>query len=741
MGDALNIYTGGDRNAVLVPVEPGRSAPSDDRLNLRTLIIAFRRRIKLFLAVLGITVCLALLLTFRQTPLYIASASVVLKQAEEQVAPSAGSSIADVNGPDRTDTEVEIVRSREMAAQVSEALQLARDPDFAPGQARPGLMQKVRTLLGGDEAPARPLTPEQVQQQIIGRLQQGLAVTRFNETFSLTIAFTATKADDAARIANEYARQYTGSQLTEKQQESRSAITFLASRLAELRSQAELDTQKVQQYRIANNLLTTSGASLTEQEISSYNQAVATARAQAAEDVARLRTAQAQLQGGSTGDDVGEALGSNVVSGLRARQAEVSGRMAALTERYGSRHPDVLKTRSELNDINDQIQSEIHRVISNLEAKSRVSNQRLDSISGSLTSARSSLAQNNRAMVGLDDLERRAEASQALYESYLGRYKEVVARTGTERSHAKIISQAEVPGSPASPKPLLNLLLSLVIGSGLGLAAAFIAEMMFAGLTSGEEIEERLGLRYLGIVPAVGSVLPGAASPIQPVVDQPMSGFAESFRGLRTAILYAARGRAQVIAISSALPKEGKTTIAACLARTSALAGDLSVIVDCDVRRRGISSMFSPRDQAVGLGEVLRGTASLDDALVLDEQSGAYVLPIVNTDSDLPELLTGEAMNALLGQLRGRFSSILLDTAPILPVAETRTIAALADVLVIVTRWRSTPDHAVMAALRLIPAQTNVGGVVLSRVDMRKQVRYTHGDPSSYYKRYAEYYS
>src|SRR5690606_11035557 len=151
----------------------------------------------------------------------------------------------------------------------------------------------------------------------------------------------------------------------------------------------------VEQYRAANNLLTASGATLTEQEISTYNQQLATLRAQPAEEEARLRTARAQLARGSAGDDVGRALGSTVVQQLRAQRATVSGRVDEMTSRYGPRHPDMLRAERELADIDQQIQAEIQRIISNLEARVQVARERTASLSSSLSSARGSLAGNN----------------------------------------------------------------------------------------------------------------------------------------------------------------------------------------------------------------------------------------------------------------------------------------------------------------------------------------------------------
>ena len=734
MNNPLEIYRQSGRDAVLLPL----TTKNEDRLDFRSLLTALRRQMNVFLAVLAATVLLAVLLTISQPRVYSASAAVVI-QPNEAVAPTERDTSAVEFTTSRTDTEVEIIRSGEMSNRVADSL-IAQLPagDLAALTRPPSLLKTVRTALFGapKQAPASP------RDQLISNLEEGVSVSRKDDTFSLLITFTTYRPDLAARVANSFAQQYALWQSRNKQNEDEHAVTLLGSRLNELRRQAQRDTEKVQQYRIATNLLSTSGASLTEQEISSYSQSVAATRAQVAEDSARLNTARAQMRGGSNGEDVGEALDSPVISALRQRQAEISGRLANLQSRYGTMHPDVQTAQHELEDINSEIQAEIHRVLSNLDAKTKVSAQRLASTSGSLSTAKQTLANNNRAMVGLSDLERRASASQALYESYLSRYEEVVARSGTERSNARIISEATPPKSAAAPKPLLNLFLALMLGSGLGVAAALITEAVFAGFTTGDDLQRKLNIAYLAGIPTVKSILPRARSAVDAIVEERTSGFAETFRGLRTEIARSGPRRPQVVVITSALPKEGKTNTALCLARTCAISGDKTVLIDCDTRRRGVNRMLRNAGKIPGFEDVMRGTATLDEALIEDRPSGCWILSTAAPSHDLTEVLLGEKMRTLISELRGRFDQIILDTPPILALDDASVLADLADAVVMVVRWRSTRDHAVRAALQGFQRRhANVIGGVLTQIDMKKQVKYAPGDRLYYYPHYASYYS
>lgn len=717
--------------------------PPEDRLDLRSLLITLRRRRGLILGVVAVVMALAILVTALQTPLYTAQSQIVLNTTEDKVAPGDTSQTKAPASSDIADTEVEVLRSRDLATRVAQALKLDLDPSFNPPGGHVGRIRHLGESIGLlAPAPAVKPSPEEVRRSIIDQLVGGLTITRVGTTYAFTIQVASSKAANAQKIANEYAIQYTNLYLNGKRESNGEALTFLSKRLDELRAQAQADTARVQQYRIQNNLLSTSGASLTEQEISSYNTQVAAARTQAAEDAARLSTARAQLRSGSKGDDVGEALNSTVVSGLRAQRAAASARLASLEARYGSLYPDVQKAKGEVADIDTQISNEIGRVISNLEAKQQVSNERLSSIEGTLGGARGQLQSNNRAMVGLDDLTRRAEASQQLYDSYLARYKETGAQEGTERPEARVTSYADLPMVPTSPRVALNLILALVIGTGLGIAAAFVSEMMFSGLTTATDVEARLHVRCIGSIPLLKSVMPRAGAPIQAVLDSPSSGFAEAFRNLRASTNYVVGARQQVLMMTSALPREGKTTTSTCLARLCALNGESVVLVDADMRQRGVTRLVRGAEDRPGLLQVLRGEASLDSALIHDEKSGAYILPISEMSEDVGNLLIGPEMDRLLETLRERFHLVILDAPPLLPIADTRSLAAKADAVVMIVRWRSTPDHAVRAALRMLPHRhVPIAGIVLTQVDVRKQAKFGYGDGAFYYDQYKHYYA
>ncbi len=266
--------------------------------------------------------------------------------------------------------------------------------------------------------------------------------------------------------------------------------------------------------------------------------------------------------------------------------------------------------------------------------------------------------------------------------------------------------------------------------------------MLSTSLTTAEDIEQRLGRAYLGSIPLVSSIAGAGSSPIDSIVNHQRSAFAEAFRSLSTALQFSGRGgEPKIVMITSSLPQEGKTTTSIGLARSAALHGKKTLLIDTDLRRRGVNRLVKKANAAGGILEVLGGETPLADALIVDEATGLDVLPVGKASHDSDYLLTGEAMDRLLATVRETYDLVVLDSPPILPIADGRSLATKADAVVFAIRWRKTAEQAVRTAFRLLPREkVHLSGVILTQVDMRKQSRFGYGDAGYYYNQYKEYY-
>ena len=723
-------------------------------LSLQQAVGIVRRRLRLFLVVGLVVIALVALLTTTAKPRYTADATLLINQRESDVLHLSAPTTQDPTPPapetdsSAVDTQAQILTSRALAARVVDQLHLNEDPEFNGALRPPGRLAALKRMLTPASGPSDPqLDQIREREGVVDTVLHDLTVKRNGLTYTIDLQFTSYDPAKAARIANTFGQRYLTEGLDAKIDEATSATSWLNTRLNQLRGQVQAADAAVEQYKISHNLLSAEGATLTEQEISNVDTQLATARAQQAEQDARLKTAQAQLAAGSNGGDIGEALNSPVVGSLRAQRAQESAHLADLESRYGDKHPDVLKAKHSLADIDTQIQSEISRDLSNLKAESTVSRTRAASLAASASQTRATLAGNNQALIRLAELQRDDDAARAIYQGFLDRYKEANAKEGLQTSDARIVSQAKLPTAPTSPNRKLDLFLSLLLGLTAGAFSVLVAELLQRGVSQAAAAETDFRLPSLGEIPVLSSTLDGLAArskrldPIQYIVDRPASRFAESFRNLRTGLLASRTGkRVKVIAVASSLPNEGKTTTALCLARTMALSGTSVVVVDCDLRQRSINRALKLQP-TVGLLEVLNGTASLDSALVQDEASSAWVLPLTQSAFSPKDVFGSDSMSALLEALRSRFEAVVLDTAPVLAVADTRVLAPKADVVLFIARWRTTSKNAIRTALKALDSpETFVGGFALTQVNLREQARAGDG-AAHYYRAYRKYYA
>ena len=441
---------------------------------------------------------------------------------------------------------------------------------------------------------------------------------------------------------------------------------------------------------------------------------------------------------------------SSVIRELRGQQAEVRRRQADLGTRYGPRHPQILTVNRELADIEVQIEAEIDRIVVNLDNEVRIANQRVQSIGSSLNQARNELAQNNSAIVRLRELEREAEASRALFESFLNRFRQTNETEGLAEADARIVTAASTPTSPSAPNVMLNLVLGLVLAGIAGAGVIALFELLDNGLHTENDVETQLGMAHIASLPLIKTSLIARLSgrksamptPADYVVDKPLSGFAEAVRTIRSAIRLSQVDRDHsVIAVSSAVPGEGKTTTVSALGRIAAMAGSKVLILDCDIRRRLLTKTLNDTVET-GLLEVLNGEAQVSDVVIKDDKTDLDILPVAETTFTPRDVFGTQAFNELLTRLRDEYDMVVLDTAPILAVADTRAIAARVDAIILVAQWRKSAVGMVRKALQeLLASNGNVLGVVLNSVDLEAQARYGYDTSGYYYRSYRNYYT
>lgn len=707
-------------------VDPTPASPPPAMEGVRAILSILRRRWLPFVATLALVILAVAVYTWRQTPEYTANATLLVnsrvlnlstKDQTEVFRPGADEDRA-------VSAEVQIMQSNGVAERVIAAM-TRRMPTFASA--------------------ITELPPKAAAGEILDAVKARTRIDRPGATNVLGVSFTAADPVLAAEVTNEFARQYLAFKGDDRLGAARTADVGLRRELEAMRGRVEQAEAAVAEYRRANNLLSADGVTLTERDQSLFRQQSAAAETDLAEAQARLNTARAQMKRGSRGDDVGEALGSPVINQLRGQRAIAAAKLADLQARYQPSHPRVIDARDEVASIDGEIQREIGRVVSNLEAKVSVARQRAGTATGIAGQSRGELAANAQASVKLNELERRAEALRTNYAGMLQRQTAVASQAVVADVDARLLSSATVPKRPSAPNKKINLVLGGMLGLILASAVVAALHLFDQKLTSSKAVEDDLDLPHLVNVPLIRSIAePGerGIAPVDFVLERPYSMIAESMRSL---LLTAEKGpRPQgprIVGVISSLPREGKSTVASALARVAASSGRRTLIIDADIRRPSIAAIFG-KTPSVGLIDVLAGTATLEDALLQDERSGAWILPALVQPFRPTEISSERVLRSFVASLNGKFDLVIVDVAPALAAAESRLLMNIVDRAIMVVRWNHTPAPVVRAALKRLEALgVRPAGVVMTQVDMNAIAAYSVDDVDHQYRSWGGYYS
>jgi len=741
-------------------IEQWSAKDLDDNIDITKLFLIFRQRLGLFFAVFIMIFGITAVVSFQFVPLYTTTASVIIDPQGKELMDV--ESILMGAAPDSTlvDTEVQLIKSRSLVERVVKKLNLTEDPEFNSSlRELRGAALVLHNLEGFVTGllPERTISDDTVElkerlehEKVINVVLDYLSVKREGATFIINISFTSEVPWKAAKIANVVAEEYLIEQLEGKFETISRSNNWLDERLVGLREEVRAAEQAVEIYRAQSGLLNAGGTSLSEQQISNLNSQYLIQKAEYDGTLARLNSVKIQMELGAGAETIGEVLSSDVIRDLRKQQSEIAGRRAELVSRYGDLHPEVKRVERETIDVNSQIQQEVQRIVLSLEREVEIARQKVESINSGLSNLKRELTTNNKALVRLRELERDANATRALYENFLSRFKEANQQDTMAKADARVVSKASLPTKKSSPRTILNLLVGLLLGCSVGFGLVMLAEILDTGISTGAEIEDILRIPFIASIPLIEMTISKKLKKIVKknsfnqnyIVKNPLSNYAENYRAIRSFILLSNIDKPpKVIAISSALPNEAKTVSSYSLGKISAMSGSRTLVVDCDLRRRGLTIMLDSKSQN-GLVQVLNGESNYEEVVIKDDETGCDYLPVASSKFTPKDVFGSESFKHLLKNVREKYDLIILDTAPVLAVTETRTISNLADGVILAVKWRKTPVDAIRTATNLIRSSNGkLFGAFLTQVDFNTRRRYGYGDYSYYNKKYEGYYS
>ena len=751
----LDVTSGYPRAGTL----PSSAPEGEEVITIQRVLRAVRRRLSLMIAVFLLTFAGVAVWSFQLKPAYSATSRVIVNSRDHNVIDISAVIAGMPSNPTIVDTEAEILRSRTLIEKLVRRLDLVNDPEFNWSKAEPSDMDKRISAVKGFIKSLMPFGNKKKEEQappagdpadaernemdgVVGAVRSAISVNRVGSTLLIEITATSRDPKKAAKLANTLAEVYLDNQLDTKFAATRRAQDWLDDRVAELREEVRTAESAVEAHRARSGLLVAGGTPLAEQAIRDLQANLTAAQAEYTERNARLRNLNAQMQAGGGIDTIAEAQNSSTINSLRTAQSAITTRKADVFRRYGEKHPEYQKVLVEEADNTRLIDAELRRIASSLEQDVLIANEKVKTLQESLNQKKGELAVNNRAGVEQAALEREALASRTLFEEFNNRFKETNQLEPITEADAVIDSYAPVPGGPSFPNTKLNLMLGVMLGLALAGFVGLVVELLDNYISSPEEVEQVTGVPYIGqipLLPATGNFTKAKIKPAEYLIEKPHSGFAEAFRHLRASIMFADIDKAaKTVAVVSSLPSEGKTSMTYCLGRMAAMSGTKTIVIDGDIRLRQLTETSGVKAEA-GLLEYLFGEARLAEAVHTDDKTGLHILPLTDRKHTPRDVFGSRAFDALLSMLQQTYDLIIIDTGPILLMAETRVVTSKVDQVVVATRWRKTNRGTLRDTMKILrDFHANIAGVVLTFVDLRKRAH--HAYTTADYKAYAKYY-
>ena len=733
-------------------------------LPLREVLAILRRRRRVVFWTMAIVTTVAVLMGLQVTKTYTATAQVMIEPREsrivsaEKVAPGLPAEDSAI-----VETHIKLIQSRATLARAVDNLSLVSDlrvvpggPPSAPSLGGPvGLLVEwlpawVARQLPGRWAMAAGIATDgahgsdsaMLREQAVDALQGRVKVVQSGRSYVLAVSYTSTRPQEAVRIANGIAQAYVEVQLEEKLSATRRASAWLGQQVEQLRWKVFGSELAIEEFRAANGLVDAEAAGPDSHQVAVLTNSLIDAQAERSAKEARLQNLREMRANGNGLESAAEVLSSPLILDLRGREMDLLRNEAQLLREYGERHPVVLELRAEQQNLADRIAYEIDNVIANLENEAAVARSRERAHAERLRAAKGQSVVTGKAAVQLRELEREVAASRSLYESLLVRLKETEQQQEIVQADVRLISPAQMPDAPSSPSPKLFATVGFTASLVLGSMLALLLEQLDGTLRTGRQVEELLGLPSLGLVPKVAEART-ATRLHRLMIDRPRSPYAEAIHALHTQVCLAASDRQPpaVILVTSALPGEGKTSLAASLAVFAVQLGHRTLLVDLDFRRPAVAREFRFRPEADVLA-LLDGTARFEDAVRRDPYSGVDLLAAGDDHGNPITLLTSERLIAVLGTARERYDQVIIDAPPVLGLPDAKALSPASDAILFVVHWDRTPRDAAAAALRqLADVAASVTGVVLNQVDMKKHASYAYGDAAQYYLKYSRSYA
>jgi polysaccharide biosynthesis transport protein len=687
--------------------------------------------------------------TFKQKPVYAGRILIEINPEEPQVL--SFQQIAQ-NGPawdlqSYRETQYKILKSRSLSERVVRDLRLYQYPEFYQSRSYLGLVAKDPEKIPSPSDPNPPDPNSDAYDNSVGNFMRAVAVNPIERSNLVEVTFYSQNSSLAARVANQLGEDYIDQNLQVKWDEALKASEWLSGRLVELKAKLTTSEDALQAYAQKNSIL------FIQNAVSAQSQSMANARLeQLEEEYTRAQGDRAQreaqyslVQAGKVQDLPG-VLENRLIQTLEQDLSNLKREYSELTATVKPEYPKAMALKKQIDTLQANLDHQKQVLTQNIAQQYEAAVVREKYLNQLISQQESLVDVVSQKTIQYNILKREVDTNRSLYDGVLQRMKEAQVAAGLNASNIMVVDPAQVPKGPAKPRVLLNLALGFILGLSVGVGLAFLQEYLDNTLKTPDEVESLLRLPSLGLIPSVHLIDSSKSSErgITTIGNGSNGSYGlalqkdptavEAFRSLRTSILLSANPVPKVLLVTSALPGEGKTTTTVNLGATLASLGSKVLIVDCDMRRPSCHRATGVKNSP-GFVQCLTGRVQLSEAILpVNGVPNLSIIPCGPIPPNPAEVLSSPLTLELLKRLHTEFEYVLVDSPPILSVADSRILATITDAVVLVTRAYETPYEIVRRARALLyGAGARILGVALNDVHIHKS---NYGGKYGYYQQY-----
>jgi len=716
--------------------------PETESLDLVRYWRAVARNKWRILALVVLVGSLATLYAFSLTPVYRATAT-VLVEGSRQKAVSMEDLYVAYNGSTTRDyylTQFEIFKSRDAVERLVRVMGLAKYPEFDPRQQpKPWYAALLPGVLSGGKGVAA--TDQDIEEGVVDRVLRQISLQPVRNTQLLKVSFDSFDPDIAARVPNTLAIIYIVADMEARVQETQRTTQFLAKRSEDLKAKLSDSEQALQQFREREKIVEAKGVSLAGagRQLEDLTSSLVEARRKRAELEALYNQINAARQGNAAEpvDTLPVVLRHPLVQRFKEIETEAERRLSDASKRYGAEHPQLVAAQADLKSAQDNLKRQISQVVQGVSKDYELARANEIAIERALEQSKGNIQSENRKEFELQSLERDVAANRQLYDTFMQRSKEV--RAGDMQSPiARVVDEARPPKGPYGPNKRLIVSLSVLAALLAGISLALLIERLNNTVKASHEVETKLGIRAIGVLPVTR---PEKGVSLERMFrESNQNAFSEAIRTIRSSVLLSGlQSPRKVVLLTSSVPDEGKTTLACNLGFAMSQVKK-TLLLEADMRRPKLARVLGEDRNRPGLAELMADDLPIEQCVYQVADSKLYVMQAGRVPPNPLELLSSPRLAQVIEKLKEEFEVIVIDSPPVQLVSDAVMLAQLATSVLFVVRADSTPYPIARHALnRLHRADAPVLGAVLNQIDLEKADNY-YGEYSGYGNRYYRKY-